>query len=188
MSTKPWRKISLWQKNLLNLQGQVLFFDLDVVVTGSIDEFFDFQPRSTFCVIHNWTTRYRISDKYFKVGNTSCYRFEVGSHGYLFDMIQEKPDFYLKKYRNSQTYISNEIEEMVYWPDGWCVSFKHSLLPAWPMRLFIEPKLPPSTKLIAFTGKPDVHDVLAGVWPETNPAKKIIKRFVKPVWLEAHWH
>jgi len=29
--------------------------DLDVVVTGGIDDFFDFRPEATYCVIENWT-------------------------------------------------------------------------------------------------------------------------------------
>src|SRR5689334_22164337 len=45
---KPWRKISLWQRDLANLSGDVLFLDLDVVVTGPIDSFFDYRPEATF--------------------------------------------------------------------------------------------------------------------------------------------
>ena len=32
----------------------VLFLDLDVVITGSLDEFFDFEP-GRFCVAKNWS-------------------------------------------------------------------------------------------------------------------------------------
>lgn len=187
MINKPWRKVSLWQRELSDLTGQVLFLDLDVVIVGSIDDFFDYRPESSFCVIHNWTTRSRWSDFYNIVGNTSCYRFEVGKHPYLYDNLQENPAHYHRKYRNSQTYISNEVSEITYWPDSWCVSFKHSLLPIWPVRLFVPASLPAETKLIAFTGKPDVHEAIAGIWPESNPFKKIVKRFVAPPWLEKHW-
>jgi len=52
---RPWRKISLWQRELFGLSGDVLVLDLDIIVTGSIDVFFDFSPERTFCVIENWT-------------------------------------------------------------------------------------------------------------------------------------
>ena len=59
-----WRKISLWQAPLLDLAGDVLFLDLDVVITGSLDEFFDFEP-GRYCVARNW------SEPDLRVGNTS---------------------------------------------------------------------------------------------------------------------
>ena len=39
----PWRKIALWQRDLAGLTGEVLYLDLDLVVTGSLDEFFDYR-------------------------------------------------------------------------------------------------------------------------------------------------
>ena len=65
---KAWRKISLFQRELVGLSGDVLFLDLDVVVTGSIDAFFDFKPEETFCVIENWTQMGQ------GIGNTSVFR------------------------------------------------------------------------------------------------------------------
>jgi len=187
MSQRPWRKISLWQKNIPAIEGDVLYLDLDLIVTENIDDFFDFMPQSTFCVIRNWTTRGRIKHIYHKVGNTSCYRFRVGAHSYLYDKVQFDPIGCWKKYRNSQTFISNEISEINYWPDEWCVSFKHSLLPTWPQRMFREAQLPPEAKIVAFTGKPDIDDVIAGTWPEKTLFKRPFKQFVKPHWVEAHW-
>jgi hypothetical protein len=187
MTRLPWRKVSLWQQRLEGIEGKVLFLDLDVLVTGSIDDFFDFSPSSSFCVIKNWTTERRGSASNRFVGNTSCYRFEIGAHAYLYDKLQKNPHFFLGKYRNSQTYISNEISEITFWPESWCVSFKHSLLPSWPKRLFIPASLPREARIVAFTGKPDIHDVMEGRWPEPNPLKRPFKQLVKPDWVEGHW-
>ena len=41
ISKTPWRKISIWQYPLNNLDGDVLFLDLDLVITGNLDRFFD---------------------------------------------------------------------------------------------------------------------------------------------------
>jgi hypothetical protein len=187
LSHKPWRKLSLWQKDLAPLQGDILFFDLDILVTGNIDQFFDYRPELSFCVIHNWTTK-NSSNKIQKIaGNTSCFRFRAGHHHYLFDYFETNPNEVRNRYGNEQVYISNEISEIDYWPDEWCVSFKHSLLPTWPQRMFREAQLPPKVKVVAFTGKPDIDDVIAGTWPEKSILKRPFKRFVKPQWVEAHW-
>ena len=57
---------------LADLDGNALFLDLDVVVTGNIDAFFDFRPDAPFCVAENWTQRGR------GIGNTSVFRLQVG--------------------------------------------------------------------------------------------------------------
>src|SRR5258708_37508971 len=45
----PWRKISLWQKNLPGIAGECLYLYLDVVVTGGVDDFFGYKP-GHFCL------------------------------------------------------------------------------------------------------------------------------------------
>ena len=52
----PWRKISLWQAGLGNLEGEVLFLDVDLIVTGNMDPFWDFNP-GKMCIAENWTQK-----------------------------------------------------------------------------------------------------------------------------------
>lgn len=75
-----WRKIALWQKDVGGLAGEVLFLDLDLVITGPLDDFFDYEP-GRFCVIRNWT------QPNARIGNTSVYRFVVGAHTHLYERI-----------------------------------------------------------------------------------------------------
>ncbi len=175
-----WRKISLWQAPLLDLEGDVLFFDLDVVITGAIDDFFDFEP-GRFCVAKNW------SEPKLNVGNTSVYRFPVGPMSYIFDDFNRDPERYLARYRIEQKYISAEAKDMAFWPERWCLSFKHSLLPRWPLNFFLAPKLPPDAKVIAFTGKPDPDEALVGRWPVEPAWKKIYKHARATPWIGEHW-
>ena len=176
----PWRKISLWQKELEGISGEVLYLDLDVVVTGGLDDFFDYKP-GHFCVARNWTQPNE------RIGNTSVYRFQVGSHTYLYDRIMSDCEGVLAKHRNSQTFISREIEDMEFWPDGWCLSFKHSLLPTWPMNLFKAAELPPGTKVVAFTGKPDPDEAMEGRWPHTHWYHAFYKHVRPTPWIAEHW-
>jgi hypothetical protein len=176
----PWRKISLWAPTLPGLSGNVLFLDLDLVITGSIDAFFDFEPQSTFCVIENWTQMGS------GIGNTSAYRFKVGSHPYLLHDLQSGPEEILAKYRNEQTYLSPIITEKTFWPADWCVSFKHTLMPRWPLNFFKVTPLPPETKIVAFTGKPDPDEARDGLWQA--PWYKKVYKHVRPTpWIGEHW-
>lgn len=176
----PWRKISLWQHPLHDLSGDVLFFDLDVVITGSVDEFFDFEP-GRYAVAENWTEPGK------NIGNTTVYRFPVGRMTWVYERFVADPEHWIAKYRIEQRYISRETDDMVFWPKGWCVSFKHSLMPRWPLNFLMPPSLPPETKLVAFTGKPDPDEARDGIWP-TEAAWKRLYKHVRPTpWIAEHW-
>jgi hypothetical protein len=177
---KPWRKIALWARELPGLSGDVLFLDLDIVITGSLDQFFDYEPASTFCVIENWTQMGS------GIGNTSCYRFRVGAHSYIYENLRRDPSGITGAYPNSQTYISRTITEKTFWPASWCVSFKHTLIPRWPLNFFRPAPLPADTKIVCFTGKPDPDEARDGRWPA--PWYKRIYKYVRPTpWIAEHW-
>ncbi len=176
----PWRKLSLWQKNLEGVTGDALFLDLDVVVTGSLDEFFDYKP-GHFCVARNWT------QPHAGIGNTSIFRFPVGGHTYIYDRIMNEYGRVRSQHRNEQIFISREITDMKFWPDEWCMSFKRSLLPWWPLNFLVAPPLPPGTKVVAFPGKPDPDEAMVGQWPRKHWYQALYK-YVRPTpWIAEHW-
>lgn len=176
----PWRKLTLWKHPLADLSGDVLFLDLDLVITGSLDDMFDFEP-GRYCVIENWTQMGQGN------GNTSAFRFPAGEHSYIFENFQADPERVLSTYRIEQLYISREISDMVFWPKLWCASFKHTLLPRWPMNFFKTPELPSDTKIVAFTGKPDQDEALRGEWPVRSNYKKLYKHVRPTPWIADHW-
>jgi hypothetical protein len=178
---KAWRKISLWQRNLAGLEGAVLFLDLDVVVTGSIDPFFDFKPDETYCVIENWTQMGE------GIGNTSVFRLTVGAHPEVYETLVADPAAAFAKYRNSQTFASRTISRMTYWPAEWCVSFKHTLMPRWPLNFIKTTPLPGDARVVCFTGMPNPDHARDGVWP-TRARWKAIYKHVRPTpWIAEHW-
>ncbi|MDC1375708.1 hypothetical protein N8311_01270 [bacterium] len=178
----PWRKLSVWQYPLNHLEGDILFLDLDLVITGNLDRFFDYQPGS-YCVIENWT---QIGQN---IGNTSCFRFPVGKYNNVFKKFQDNPTEVWKKYHIEQIYLSKEIADQVFWPSDWCKSFKHNLLPKWPFRIWRPATLPQNTSVVAFTGKPDPDDVIKGVWPikKSQFYKRIYKQLRTPDWVLKNW-
>lgn len=175
-----WRKISLFQNGLQHLSGDVLFLDLDIIVTGNLDVFFDYQPDKTFCVIENWTQMGS------GIGNTSVYRWRVGAHAYLYDNLMADTEAITNQYPNSQTYVSRNVTEKTFWPGEWCESFKHTLLPKWPMNFFSVAPLPPATRVVAFTGKPDPDEARDGRWAAPW-YKKVYKHVRRTPWIAEHW-
>lgn len=173
-----WRKVSLWSEDLFGIEGDLLFLDVDLVITGNIDCFFEYGE--DYCVIRNWTQ----PDK--RIGNTSVYRFRVGSHPYLLSNLLENQDRILAEYPNSQTYISANVKKMTFWPDEWCRSFKVHCVPKGIKRWIVPPTLPENTRIVAFTGKPHPDDAAVGRWP--SPWYKRFYKHIKPSpWIAEHW-
>lgn len=173
----PWRKIALWAPRLPGVQGTVLYLDLDVVITGSLDDFFSFEPGRT-CLIGHWNG---------DVGSTAAMRFEIGTAPHLFERMEQAPDFIRWAYGNPEAFVTREGElPIAYWPDSWCVSFKDALLPAWPLNLVLRPQLPNGTRLVAFTGLPQPQDALAGRWPAPW-YQKIYRHVRSTAWIAEHW-
>ncbi len=175
-----WRKLSLFQYPLDDIEGEALFLDLDLVVTGPIDEFFDYAP-GHYVAIDNW------SQPGGGVGNTSVFRYRAGEHKHVFDDFNSDPEAILGKWRISQQYMSGVIPGMKFWPTPWCLSFKHTLLPRWPLNYFVDAKLPPDARVVAFTGKPDPDDALVGRWPELNFRQRLYKHVQPTPWIGEHW-
>jgi hypothetical protein len=176
-----WRKIALWADTLPCMEGDWLFLDLDVVITGSLDGFFEFMPEKTFVVMQNWTQPGQ------NIGNTSVYRFRVGSHPSLLKELTHDFKGIIQRYVNEQTFVSRRISEMAFWPDDWCVLFKVHCVPPMPLRWWQTPKLPDSTRVVAFPGSPNPDDAAAGIWPAKS-YKKLYKHIRPTSWINDFWH
>ena len=132
------------------------------------------------CIAENWT---QIG---MGIGNTSVYKWTIGEHTEIFEKYMRDSAPIHAEFRASQQYVSAMIPNKIYWPEEWCVSFKHSLMPRFPMNWFVTPKLPTETKIVAFTGRPDPDEARDGKWQA--PFHKKIYKHVKPTpWIAEHW-
>jgi len=61
---RGWLKLATFQNPLSDLKGTALFLDLDVVIVGNIDCFFEFEADFAFCVDEKMKAQ--------KIGNTSA--------------------------------------------------------------------------------------------------------------------
>jgi len=51
-----WTKLAVTADDFHDLHGPTLFLDIDQVIVGSLDDFFDYKPRRNG-IIHNWLPR-----------------------------------------------------------------------------------------------------------------------------------
>jgi hypothetical protein len=119
---RAWKKLTTFESDLHGLRGTALFLDLDVVVVGSLDAFFE-QP-GEFLIIHDYARPWRTERI---TGNSSVYRFELGAHADVLAHFRANMDKVQTEFRNEQAYLSAFLHakgKLQYWPDAWCPSFK----------------------------------------------------------------
>jgi len=152
-----WLKLTSFAKPLYDLEGRTLFLDLDIVIVDSLDPFFD-QP-GEFVVIKEW-------DKKDGTGNTSVYLFTVGAHVDALDHLRSGYPKVVEEVRNEQEFITGFLGrqgKVSYWPEEWCRSFKRHCMRRGIMGWFAPPVIPPGARVIAFHGKPNPPDAIAGI-------------------------
>ncbi len=181
---ETWRKVGLFQPGLADLSGDTLFLDLDVVITGSLDDFFTYEP-GKFCVIHDWLEKKRawMPGRDGRVGNTSVFRFNPEQHARVYHKFCENQAQVLEDFRIEQQYVSRTlIDDLAFWPDDWVCSFKRNCRPTFPLNLIREPYQPQEMRILAFHGYPLPGQAIDGY--SASPLKS-----TRPAtWLQDYWN
>lgn len=188
-----WRKLALFQKPLFDLSGTALFLDLDVVVIGSLDPFFE-RPGPFHMIRDNdlglpkpmrWLNPAR-AQRLVRIGNSSVMRFEIGSladipQRYLADphgVMASTPN------RREQDFLSEQVharDQLQFWPKEWCVSFKYHCVPLFLASYRRDPQPPPGARIVVFAGKLKIPEAIRGggsCW---------YRRVGPSPWLEKAW-
>ena len=177
---RAWKKLTTFEADLYGLKGTAMFMDLDVVVVGSLDDFFTLP--GDFRIIHDYPRFWRFGERI--VGNSSVYRFQLGAHADVLEYFRKNSKEMREKYRNEQEYLSHFLHKqgkLQYWPAAWCPSFKYYCIPTWPTNYWKEPVPPKDARIVIFHGECNPPDALAG---------KRNKRFrhIEPaLWVEKAW-
>ena len=160
-------KLCVFQKGFADLSGPTLFLDIDQIVTGDLDRFFDYRP-GEFCIVRNWVElRKRIFRKVPFCGNSSCFRFDAGDESdYIYRTFLREIDTALDRrlYVTEQAYMTHAVgvERINFWPDNYVRSFKRSCTWPWPLNHFLTPRFNPDTGILCFHGKPSPEQAIAG--------------------------
>ena len=181
----PWLKIALFRDGLAGLVGRSLFLDLDILITGRMDDFFSFASGRP-CIIHDWENPVqRIFRRHGEPGNSSVFRFESAKSGVIFERFMAERRQALAQYRTvvDQRYLAEALgPDKAWWPSEWVVSFKRHCIPAFPRNHFAAPRLPPGARIVVFHGLPNPHEALVG-YRSRRP-----HRNCRPTaWIADHW-
>ena len=160
-------KLLVFRNGFAGLEGPTLFLDIDQIITGGLDCFFDFRP-GEFCIIRNWIElRKRIFRGLPKIGNSSCFRFDAGEKSdYVYRRFLSEIEAAIdpSKYPTEQAYMTHAVglDRVNWWPSGYVSSFKRSCARVFPLNLFLAPRRPKRARILCFHGKPDPADAING--------------------------
>jgi hypothetical protein len=189
----PWPnifvKLCVFQDGFAGLKGPTLFLDVDQVVTGPLDRFFDYKP-GEFCIIHNWIEwRKHLFRRRPMIGNSSCFRFEAGGMNHVYEKFLAEQDRALNRrlFRTEQAFMTYAVglDNINWWPNGWVASFKRSCAWMFPLNLVLRPRHPPKAAgILCFHGNPSPEEAIAGFRGKKG---HIEQRTLPAPWIEALW-
>lgn len=180
---RGWLKLTTFSPDLSEkhgLRGTALFLDLDVVITGALDDFFT-QP-GKFLIIRDYPRWWRVWKRI--IGNSSVYRFELGAHPDILEYFRTHFDEVRANHRNEQHFLSHHLHRqgmLDYWPDGWCPSFKYHCIPPFPLNFWRAPTKPEGARVITFHGEVNPPDAIAG------RRNKRFSAMLPAPWVDAAW-
>jgi len=159
-----WGKSRLWRPDLGGLSGPVLFMDLDLVITGNLDEFFEHGDPDDVILTRNPNTPFE------RLGQTSLFRFPIGKLEPLRAAFLAAPQEIAETYVFEQRFVTRRAPGGVtFWPKGWVATFKWHCVRQFPLNFFLPPKLAPGTKAVIFPGGLNPPDAIAGRWNLHTP-------------------
>lgn len=176
-------KISLFKPGLTDAVGPFLGFDLDVVITGPLDELIDFAP-GKICMRHDWLGARRGRPD----GHGSVFRFDPALHPYLYEEFAADPAAAIRNHKFSeQKYTSTVAQkrgDFEYFPGEWIASFKRDAMRVPPLNFVLEPRLPQTARVMCFHGNPKMEEAVegfaGGFIKHTQPCS-----WLRELWIEA---
>lgn len=176
-----WPKLILFRKDLYGLSGRCLFIDLDMVISNSLEPFFEYNaPMVTTDMGPNWKPGFGDLPK---EAGTCIFAFDIGEQSQIYEGFINNDREVTAKYPLEQDWVHAAATSMDYWPDGWVVSFKRFLRRPVGLDLFMEPKDPGDVvKVLAFHGEPRPIDLLNPKWGKFPHSGR------RPVsWMVKYW-
>ena len=119
-----WSKLYMFHPGV-NLQGTILYFDLDVILFKNCDAMFTHAP-DKFMIIRDFN-RCRVAD--WKLSNSSVMRWKGGTMNYLWNDFEPKAAQVMGQNHGDQDWITKRAEkDITHWPDEWIRSYKWEMM------------------------------------------------------------
>lgn len=198
-----WPKARLWGPKLGNLKGPVLFLDLDVVIVGSLDSFFEVGGPDDVVLAVNQTTPFE------RLGQTSVFRFPVGKLVPLQEKFRADPQAVADEYRFEQRFVTrNAPGEAKFFPRRHVLHFRQDCRWPFPLNYYLAPRLPADARIVLFprgllpqhaidgqfgykgraaTPLGHVRGLFSPERREKNPFR-YLRHYIRPThWVAEHW-
>lgn len=154
-----WPKARLWGPKLGGLTGNVVFLDLDVVITGSLDDLFTYGDPEQVILSRNPARPLE------RLGQTSCFRFPVGKLAPLQEKFCANPAEIAEEYGFEQRYVTRNAPGGVsFFPAAWVRHFRYQCLPTFPLNWLMAPRLPNDARIVIFPGGVHPEVAIRGGW------------------------
>ena len=149
-----WPKLCLFHPELAEKLEITVFLDIDTVLTGNIDPFFD-DPGETLRML-SCGPRWRNFDPSFEpMGATGVFTYRPSFHTNIFDAFRKDPEAAYNNNDVEQGFVAAHARKKDYYPLEWIQSFKYHLRRQYLMDIFVPPFKPaPETLMVAFHGFP----------------------------------
>lgn len=158
-----WHKLTLFKPRFYDLEGATLFLDLDIVIVGGLDAFF--QHEGEFCIISNWKPNYY---------NSAVFRLNIGAYPEVWEAFEKRHDEVAERLHGDQDWMTEMIPNATGWPDGWVVSYKKHCVPLGAGGIAGVPR---DARIVAFHGSPRQHEIKDGPLDEWEQAP----------WINDYW-
>jgi hypothetical protein len=136
-----WQKLTVFKPDPWGLRNPILFFDLDVVILGSLDDFA--REDSDFAIIKDFN---------YDCYNSSVFWLRPGAHPEVWERFT--PDV-MSRLPGDQNWITECVPNATLWPSEWIVSYKRSIR----RRFWFNRPPPPDARVVVFHGNPKPHQV-----------------------------
>ena len=181
-----WPKLSVFLQDLYGLQGRALFIDLDSIILGSLDPFFDFADE--LVAIGGGRKWRRGSENPEPELASGVFAFDLGTEPQVVEIFQKDPVGAFDEYGLEQDFLAATVSSWKPWPDDWVISFKRHLRLPPVVDWFLPQRLPPAgTGIVAFHGDPRPIDVVRQgkyYWNEFPRRGRGPIPWVRDYWLE----
>jgi hypothetical protein len=151
--------LCLFHPDLCAIMEQVLFLDIDTVITGNIDPFFDdpgLRLRMLSC-----GPRWKYFEPTMKPYPASgIMAYNIRQHTNIFHSFQLDTASAYGRFVVEQAFVGTAAHEVDYFPLEWIQSFKYHLRRQYLVDLIFPPFKPAKqTRMVAFHGYPRPHQV-----------------------------
>lgn len=114
-----WQKVHMFDRSL-DVQGRILYFDLDVIICNNIDKLF-LNHGNMFLGIKDFNRKFHPSWTYL---NSSVMSWVHGTQNYVYDKFAENPNE-AQRLQGDQDWIWKVGKDKIkFWPTEWIQSYK----------------------------------------------------------------